>query len=510
MRIAITGSTGFVGGHAAAAAIEADHAVTALVRDADRLRRSMQALGVGVPEFVVGDMTDPDAVSAVLDGADAVVHAAAVVSMDRRRRDEMLGSSLAGTRNVLEQAADCGLDPIVHVSSTSALFQPGAGPLTAGHLPASVHQAYAASKAGAEAIARDLQAQGAPVAIVYPSGVVGPPAGDAFGETATEMARFVAGGVMPTRDASLSLIDVRDLAMVLVAAIEPGLGPRRIMCGGHLLDMERLAEILRELTGRRFPIAPVPSAALRAVGRGLDWIRRVVPFETSMTGEAMALVTRWEGTVDSDLVALGVHLRDPERSFADSLPAWREAGLLSDRQLGDPTARTTRTGDDKPPAPPGGFRLPSRVLMSRPFRAVAPRILPPVHRSISRATGGRTLLDSRNQPMLILATTGARTGNRRETPLASVPLEAGRFLVVGSNFAREGHPAWTANLLAEPDAEVLFRGVRTPVRARLLDGDERAARWQTALEWYPLWADYDRATTRELRLFELVPTGDVA
>ena len=157
------------------------------------------------------------------------------------------------------------------------------------------------------------------------------------------------------------------------------------------------------------------------------------------------------------------------------------------------------------PAPPKGFRVPGRVLVSRPFRAIGPRVIPPFHRVISRLTGGRTLLDSATQPMLMLTTRGARTGRLRETPLAAVPLEEGHFLVVGSNFAREHHPAWTANLIANPDAEIVFRGARTPVRARLLEGAERERRWQTAVAWFPGWTDYVTVTEREFRLFELEP-----
>ena len=157
------------------------------------------------------------------------------------------------------------------------------------------------------------------------------------------------------------------------------------------------------------------------------------------------------------------------------------------------------------PAPAKGFRVPGRVLVSRPFRAIGPRVVPPFHRAINRLTGGRTLLDSAAQPMLMLVTTGARTGRSRETPLAAVPLEEGRFLVVGSNFAREHHPAWTANLLANPDAEIVFRGKRTAVRARLLDGAEREGRWRTAVGWFPGWTDYVTVTDREFRLFELEP-----
>ena len=166
------------------------------------------------------------------------------------------------------------------------------------------------------------------------------------------------------------------------------------------------------------------------------------------------------------------------------------------------------SGDFDPgeaPAPAKGYRVPGRVLVSRPFRAIAPHVIPPFHRVISRLTGGRTLLDSAAQPMLMLTTTGARTGRLRETPLAAVPLEQGRFLVVGSNFAREHHPAWTANLIANPDAEIVYRGIRTPARARLLEGAERERRWRTAVGWFPGWIDYVTVTDREFRLFELQP-----
>ena len=165
-------------------------------------------------------------------------------------------------------------------------------------------------------------------------------------------------------------------------------------------------------------------------------------------------------------------------------------------------------GPGDPPAPAKGFRVPGRVLVSRPFRAIGPRVIPPFHRAISRLTGGRTLLGSAAQPMLMLHTRGARTGQPRQTPLAAVPLEGGRLLVVGSNFAREHHPAWTANLIANPVAEIVYRGERVPVRARLLEGAERQRRWRTAVAWFPGWTDYVKVTDRQFRLFELEPASD--
>lgn len=502
MKVMLTGATGYIGGHTAAALAGAGHEVIALVRSPQRLQAMMDAFGLPLPHHVVGDMTDPEAVGAALADADAVVHCAAVVSLGPDDVDAMIETNAEGARVVLGLAVARDLDPIVHVSSTSALFEPGAGPLSVDHPPTSTPLPYGRTKAACERVARDLQADDHPIAIVYPSGVIGPAAGSTFGETGDGVSGFVAGGVMPTHDAAMSVIDVRDLAAIVTALVEPGHGPRRLMCGGHLLDMAALAEIFRQTTGRRFPMPYVPPALLRGLGRVADKVGAVVKVDTGLTEEGMTVVTRWEGTVDSDLSEFGIELRDPLTSFAEAIAGWHEAGLLTDKQAGD-AAAPPAPGAAPPPAK--GYRVPGSVLVSKPFRAIGPKVIPPFHRAVARLTGGRTLLDSDAQPMMILTTTGAKSGQARETPLAAVPIEDGGFLVVGSNFAREHHPAWTANLLANPEAEVLFRGERQTVTAHLLTGDDRAHRWEHALGWFPGWADYDDVTEREIRLFELRP-----
>jgi len=501
----MTGATGFIGGHTAVRAIQAGHEVCALVRSPQKLDDLRAAFDLPAIDYVVGDMTDPGAVAAALEGADAAIHCAAVVSLDPRGNAQGIENSIAGARLVLNQAHALDLDPIIHVSSVAALFDPGAGSLTVDHPPSSAGFTYGQAKADAEMVARKLQADGAPIAIVYPSAVIGPPAGSAFGEASEDMARFTATGILPTRRAAVAISDVRDMASLIVALLEQGHGPRRIMCGGHLVDMNLFATIYRHLTGRRFPMMPIPPSALRGMGRLADSIRRVVPINAAMNRFSMSVLTQWEGSEDSDLAEYGVQFRDIEETFADSLAAWHKAGLLSDRQIGKALSVPEPSAA---PTPPKGFRMPARVVLSRPFRTLGPVVVPRVHRAISRLTRGRTLLDSAAQPMLMLHTTGAKTGQTRETPLGAVPLEEDRFLVVGSNFARDHHPAWTANLLANPHAEIVYRGKRTPVRTRLLAGAEREARWQTAVAWYPLWIQYDAVTERELRLFELEPDID--
>jgi len=150
-------------------------------------------------------------------------------------------------------------------------------------------------------------------------------------------------------------------------------------------------------------------------------------------------------------------------------------------------------------------RVTQRVAGSPWFRRVAPTVVPPLDRVLSRVTGGRVVLSGSLVPSLVLETTGARSGQTRTTPLATLPDDDGSFYVVGSNFGRDRHPAWTANLLSTPDAVVVHRGRRIPVRAALLDEDEKAAVWPRLTAVWPAYDRYVEASGRDLRVFRLVP-----
>ncbi|MGW6732720.1 nitroreductase/quinone reductase family protein [Streptomyces sp. NPDC055013] len=152
-----------------------------------------------------------------------------------------------------------------------------------------------------------------------------------------------------------------------------------------------------------------------------------------------------------------------------------------------------------------GVRLVQKVSSTRGFAKVAPHLIPALDRAVHRLTRGKVLLSAQMLPGVILTSTGARSGLPRRTPLACMPEEGGRtWILIGSNFGRPGHPAWTANLLAHPDAEVSWKGADIPVTARLLEGEERAATWKTVLGFWPPYATYQARVEREIRLFRIV------
>lgn len=110
-------------------------------------------------------------------------------------------------------------------------------------------------------------------------------------------------------------------------------------------------------------------------------------------------------------------------------------------------------------------------------------------------------------PSLVLHSIGAKSGLERDSPLMYCPEPAGRILITGSNFARDTHPAWTLNLVANPDAAVSIKGKRFNVRASLIDDGEREAVWAWIEDQWPHYRDYEVVSGRTLRIFRLVPTS---
>ncbi|RNM15054.1 NAD-dependent epimerase/dehydratase family protein [Nocardioides pocheonensis] len=334
MRVLVTGGTGFVGGHVVAALVAAGHDVRMLVRRPEQVPTTLGPLGVEVGDVVSGDVLDRASVERALDGCDAVVHAAAVFSLDPRRTGEVLTTNERATELVLGGAVERGLDPVVHVSSTVALVRHGG---TTPDLPlGDLDLPYARSKIASERVARRLQDAGAPVTCVYPGGVLGPH--DPYLGTIAELMLWIASGRLPVFPSGrMHYVDVRDVAAVVAATMEPGRGPRRYVVPGWQLDGDALYGAVRRVTGRRRPHAEPPRAVLVAFARLFDRVNRVLPPHLHLPGdpESMELMARETAFDTSGTTAdLGVSARPLDDSVRDTLLALAEQGRLRRRHLG--------------------------------------------------------------------------------------------------------------------------------------------------------------------------------
>ena len=143
----------------------------------------------------------------------------------------------------------------------------------------------------------------------------------------------------------------------------------------------------------------------------------------------------------------------------------------------------------------------------RPYNAAiatAQKWAAKLHASLFRATGGRIGGRMVGSPVLLLVTTGRKTGQRRTTPLLYLE-DGGRHVIVASNGGTAKHPVWWLNLRANPDATVEIGGRKTRVRATEARGGEKARLWEELVRMYPSYEGYQKRTEREIPVVILDP-----
>ena len=108
----------------------------------------------------------------------------------------------------------------------------------------------------------------------------------------------------------------------------------------------------------------------------------------------------------------------------------------------------------------------------------------------------------KGRPLLLLTTTGARSGQRRTTPMMYVPV-GDRLLVIASNAGAPSHPAWYYNLLAHPQVTVEVGRETYDATAIVTEGAERQRLWAGIVEKNPFFADHQAKVTREIPVIAL-------
>jgi deazaflavin-dependent oxidoreductase (nitroreductase family) len=121
-----------------------------------------------------------------------------------------------------------------------------------------------------------------------------------------------------------------------------------------------------------------------------------------------------------------------------------------------------------------------------------------------RLSGGRLFGRVGRAPVLLLTTTGRRSGQQRTAPVLYLA-DGERLIVIGSNAGNARAPAWSLNLQANPDAAVQVGYARRAVRARVAAGEERAELWRRMNAQYGGFENYRERTTRDIAVFVLEP-----
>jgi deazaflavin-dependent oxidoreductase (nitroreductase family) len=138
-------------------------------------------------------------------------------------------------------------------------------------------------------------------------------------------------------------------------------------------------------------------------------------------------------------------------------------------------------------------------------QAVGLRVLA-LHQLIYEKSGGRIGERIGRSPMLLLRTTGRKTGLTRTAALL-YHRDGGNYVVVGSKGGSDVAPAWARNLEALPDVGVQVGVKRFPARARIASPEERRRLWPEMTRLWPQYDRYQSQTQREIPLVILSPTG---
>ena len=140
---------------------------------------------------------------------------------------------------------------------------------------------------------------------------------------------------------------------------------------------------------------------------------------------------------------------------------------------------------------------------------IPPRTWVRIDRALFRISGGRTTLSAwvSGFPIIMLTTTGARTGQPHTLPVLALP-DDDRLIVIASNFGHSSNPGWYYNLRAHPSVMIACKGSSIEMRARELIGQERQRYVDLGLKAYPWWGPYHRrAGPRQIPVIMLEPSS---
>ncbi|MCG8316489.1 MAG: NAD-dependent epimerase/dehydratase family protein [Pseudomonadales bacterium] len=337
MKIFLTGATGLIGAHTALALLEAGHTLRLLVRNKQLAKNYFFKHGYQLADdtFIEADMRDAATLRTAMQGCDAVLHAAAMVSLDPKKAEEIYRSNIDSIDAVIGTAHQLSIQNIVYVSSLGAFFIPDGGPINENSPLGISKEAYSKSKRDCEAYVRELQQKGYPIQITYPSGTFSPddPKLNESNHALTALLK-----VVPQTTSGTQCIDARDLAQVHVKLLENppnDFSNARYIVAGHFYSWREFHELLEKVTGRKIFAPPAPGAMLRFFGFLGDIIKKIYPMDFPMTSESMAIVSQWPVADSSKVLATcQMNFRPGEETFKDTIGWMAKAGHLDKRLAG--------------------------------------------------------------------------------------------------------------------------------------------------------------------------------
>jgi dihydroflavonol-4-reductase len=267
-QVLVTGGSGFIG----------QHLVATLIAQGRRVRvldlRPPRCAGMEV-QYVRGSVLDPELLQAALDDVEEIYHLAGLPGMWTRHKDDFHAVNAQGTSVVIAAARKRGVSRLLHCSTESILFRPSCtistlaedSCVTLDQMPG----AYTRSKMLGEQHALQAAASGFPVVIANPTMPIGPHNGNLTPPTLM-LQYFLSRRVQFYLDFIMNLVDVRDVAMGLLLAMERGQTGQRYILGGENIALKNLLAMVGVISGRTALRIPIPAVMAQTIAAVLEFI----------------------------------------------------------------------------------------------------------------------------------------------------------------------------------------------------------------------------------------------
>ncbi len=322
-KILVVGATGFIGAHITRRLRERGYPVCA-GRRSNSETWHLEDVEV---EWVYADLEEPESIRDALEDCAGVIHAAGYYPRDGLDIDTARRRGVRQLRNLLDACMEQRVARVVYVSSPVTL---GVGDGEESvldeddyYVPGTVRNAYYETKYTMEAEIYRYVRQGLPAVVTIPSAVLGP--GDLNPANGHFLLRLARGKMPAIIGHAINVVDVRDTARSIVAALERGRPGRRYVLGGENTSVDGLVELISEIASVDRPRFHLPTTAVRRLAWLAERLGRRAGFDPPPMVVGVDLIA-FARRISSEraINELGHQSRPLHETIADAL-AWFEA-----------------------------------------------------------------------------------------------------------------------------------------------------------------------------------------
>jgi nucleoside-diphosphate-sugar epimerase len=294
--VLVTGGTGFIGAYIIKELVDKGYHVRA-IRRSNKLPFFISLDILNKVEWVTGDVLDVISLNEAMQGVDAVIHSAALVSFDKRERKQMYNTNVDGTANVVNLALENGLKKLVHISSISALGRTATGEKVNEEkkwLNSKLNSHYGISKNKAEMEVWRGMGEGLDAVIINPSTVLG--FGNWHDSSCAIFKNSYKGFPWYTKGVN-GFVAVEDVAKIAVLLMESNITEERFIINHENWEFKKLFDTIADGFGQRHPkwqATPFLSSIAWRMEKVKSFLKNAKPLLTKETARIALSKTYWQ------------------------------------------------------------------------------------------------------------------------------------------------------------------------------------------------------------------------